>query len=246
MTLTAIMAAAPVQRIKLEPIGNSAPASIGPIPAPRSLHTVQAAKASTRAGPGFCMATIGDTIGITSERKITTATALIQSHSNPIPNMAMAAANDSPSNLFSAPQRPAIYPPSGLSTMSAKYSKAITAPAAKGAFSGSACALSTERLVVKNPSKAKPCTKDQRCKGLGHLNFLGDFGQGPTAPAGSCSANKRPSRATAVNRKNTARGPSHCDKKAPPNKPSKGPTATMDWERPLRRLAPAGSAVISA
>src|SRR5260364_258662 len=98
MTLTAIMAAAPVQRIKLEPIGNSAPASIGPIPAPRSLHTVQAAKASTRAGPGFCMATIGDTIGITSERKITTATALIQSHSNPIPNMAMAAANDSPSN----------------------------------------------------------------------------------------------------------------------------------------------------
>src|SRR5260364_436413 len=88
MTLTAIMAAAPVYRIKLEPIGNSAPASIGPIPAPRSLHTVQAAKASTRAGPGFCMATIGDTIGITSERKITTATALIQSHSNPIPNMA--------------------------------------------------------------------------------------------------------------------------------------------------------------
>src|SRR5260364_397910 len=124
MTLTAIMAAAPVERIKLEPIGNSAPASIGPIPAPRSLHTVQAAKASTRAGPGFCMATIGDTIGITSERKITT----------------------------------------------------ITAPAAKAAFSGSACALSTERLVVKNPSKAKPCTKDQRCKGLGHLNFLGDFG----------------------------------------------------------------------
>src|SRR5260363_320164 len=148
MTLTAIMAAAPVQRIKLEPIGNSAPASIGPIPAPRSLHMVQAAKASTRAGPGFCMATIGDTIGITSERKITTATALIQSHSNPIPNMAMAA----------------------------KYRKAITAPAAKAAFSGSACALSTERLVVKNPSKAKPCTKDQRCKGLGHLNFLGDFG----------------------------------------------------------------------
>src|SRR5260363_205540 len=130
--------------------------------------------------------------------------------------------------------------------MSAKYRKAITAPAAKAAFSGSACALSTERLVVKNPSKAKPCTKDQRCKGLGHLNFLGDFGKGPTAPAGSCSANKRPSRATAVNRKNTARGPSHCDKKAPPNKPSKGPTATMDWERPLRRLAPAGSAVISA
>src|SRR5260363_351221 len=75
--------------------------------------------------------------------------------------MSMAAANDSPSNSFSSPQRPAIYPPSGLSTMSAKYRKAITAPAAKAAFSGSACALSTERLVVKNPSKAKPCIKDR-------------------------------------------------------------------------------------
>src|SRR5260363_276486 len=66
--------------------------------------------------------------------------------------------------------------------MSAKYRKAITAPAAKAAFSGSACALSTERLVVKNPSKAKPCTKDQRCKGLGHLNFLGDLDKGRQLP----------------------------------------------------------------
>src|SRR5260364_94658 len=101
--------------------------------------------------------------------------------------------------------------------MSAKYRKAITAPAAKAAFSGSACALSTERLVVKNPSKAKPCTKDQRCKGLGHLNFLGDFRKWPTVPASSCSANSIPIRASCVNRKHTARGPTYYDKKATPN-----------------------------
>src|SRR5260363_167256 len=113
MTLTAIMAAAPVQRIKLEPIGNSAPASIGPIPAPRSLHTVQAAKASTRAGPGFCMATIGDTIGITSERKITTATALIQATPTLSPTWQWRLQTTAPATDFQPPNDPPYTRPAG-------------------------------------------------------------------------------------------------------------------------------------